>query len=144
LGLAFSRDTDKKVYIQHKIQEDAELLAKLLGPDNGAFFLCGPSEIHSSFYTLHVTEWSLTTFAIAAWPVPDVYEALIKSFTEAGKSVEEAQNYIEEMKEDERYVLEVYVPTPPFVVVSKIVTDFFPFSSSPTLLFSNLLRNYSY
>jgi len=43
LGLAFSRDTDKKVYIQHKIQEDGQLLAKLLGPDNGAFFLCGPS-----------------------------------------------------------------------------------------------------
>ncbi|GAA5925701.1 sulfite reductase subunit alpha [Sporobolomyces koalae] len=85
LGLAFSRDTDKKVYIQHKIQEDADLLAKLLDTDNGAFFLCGPT-----------------------WPVPDVYEALVKSFVGAGKSVEQAQAYIEEMKEDERYVLEVY------------------------------------
>lgn len=29
-GLAFSRDTDKKVYIQHKMNEDAELLATML------------------------------------------------------------------------------------------------------------------
>lgn len=40
-GLAFSRDTDKKVYIQHKMNEDAELLAKML--ENGAFYLCGPT-----------------------------------------------------------------------------------------------------
>ncbi|GAA5856856.1 hypothetical protein JCM5353_002533, partial [Sporobolomyces roseus] len=85
LGLAFSRDTDKKVYIQHKIQEDGQLLAKLLGPDNGAFFLCGPT-----------------------WPVPDVYEALVKAFVGDGKTVEEAQNKIEALKEEERYVLEVY------------------------------------
>ncbi|GAA5983486.1 hypothetical protein JCM10908_000304 [Rhodotorula pacifica] len=83
LGLAFSRDTDKKVYIQHKMNEDAELLAKML--DDGAFYLCGPT-----------------------WPVPDVYEALIKAFTGAGKTVEEAQAHIEELKEEERYILEVY------------------------------------
>ncbi|GAA5955501.1 hypothetical protein JCM21900_002070 [Sporobolomyces salmonicolor] len=83
LGLAFSRDTDKKVYIQHKMNEDAELLAKML--EHGAFYLCGP-----------------------VWPVPEVTGALIKAFTGAGKSVEEAQAYIEELKEDERYVLEVY------------------------------------
>ncbi|GAA5893777.1 sulfite reductase subunit alpha [Sporobolomyces salmoneus] len=85
LGLAFSRDTDKKVYIQHKIAEDAELLAKLLDTDNGAFFLCGPT-----------------------WPVPDVYEALVNSFVGAGKTVEEAQEHISKLKDEERYVLEVY------------------------------------
>ncbi|GAA5877166.1 hypothetical protein JCM3774_003320 [Rhodotorula dairenensis] len=84
LGLAFSRDTDKKVYIQHKMNEDAELLAKML--EDGAFYLCGPT-----------------------WPVPDVYEALIKAFTGAGRTVEEAQAHIEELKEEERYILEVYV-----------------------------------
>jgi hypothetical protein len=40
-GLAFSRDTDKKVYIQHKMNEDAQLLAEML--ENGAFYLCGPT-----------------------------------------------------------------------------------------------------
>jgi len=46
LGLAFSRDSDKKVYIQHKMNEDAELLAKML--DDGAFYLCGPTVRPSS------------------------------------------------------------------------------------------------
>lgn len=48
------------------------------------FYLCGPT-----------------------WPVPDVYEALVKSFVGKGKTVEAAQAYIEELKEEERYVLEV-------------------------------------
>lgn len=52
---------------------------------------------------------SLTLPPFAAWPVPDVYEALIKAFTGAGKTVEEAQAHIEELKEEERYILEVYV-----------------------------------
>lgn len=51
----------------------------------------------------------LTPLLSAAWPVPDVYEALVKAFTGAGKTVEEAQAHIEELKEDERYILEVYV-----------------------------------
>lgn len=106
LGLAFSRDTDKKVYIQHKIQEDGQLLAKLLGPDNGAFFLCGPS---TSSHPLDIAvDLCLPQNRFTAWPVPDVYEALVKAFVGDGKTVEEAQEYLEEMKEDERYVLEVY------------------------------------
>lgn len=38
-----------------------------------------------------------------------MYEALVKAFTGAGKTVEEAQAHIEELKEEERYILEVYV-----------------------------------
>ncbi|GAA6062777.1 hypothetical protein JCM10212_006890 [Sporobolomyces blumeae] len=85
LGLAFSRDTAKKVYIQHKIQEDGELLARLLDQDNGAFYLCGPT-----------------------WPVPDVYEALVNAFVGAGKTTEQAQAHIEDLKTREQYILEVY------------------------------------
>ncbi|CAE6516091.1 unnamed protein product [Rhizoctonia solani] len=86
-GLAFSRDTKKKVYIQHKMREDSEMLGKMLaGPDNGVFYLCGPT-----------------------WPVPDVYEALIDSLVQfGGKTQEEAAQYLEDLKEEERYVLEVY------------------------------------
>lgn len=36
-----------------------------------------------------------------------MYEALVKSFVGKGKTVEAAQAYIEELKEEERYVLEV-------------------------------------
>jgi hypothetical protein len=45
MGLAFSRDTNKKVYIQDKMNEDAELLAKML--EEGAFYLCGPTKVTS-------------------------------------------------------------------------------------------------
>ncbi|KDN45985.1 hypothetical protein RSAG8_04492, partial [Rhizoctonia solani AG-8 WAC10335] len=86
-GLAFSRDTKQKVYIQHKMREDSEMLGKMLaGPDKGVFYLCGPT-----------------------WPVPDVYAALIDSLVQfGGKTQEEAAQYLEDLKEEERYVLEVY------------------------------------
>jgi sulfite reductase (NADPH) flavoprotein alpha-component len=88
-GLAFSRDTKEKVYIQHKMKQDGELLSKMLkgtGPDAAYFYLCGPT-----------------------WPVPDVYEALVSSLTEnGGLERQKAEEYIEELKEEERYVLEVY------------------------------------
>jgi len=84
-GLAFSRDGPKKVYIQHKMLEDSETLAKMLHDDQGVFYLCGPT-----------------------WPVPDVYEALVAAL---GKSknydVATAGQYLEGLKEEERYVLEV-------------------------------------
>ncbi|WVQ78985.1 hypothetical protein IAT38_001077 [Cryptococcus sp. DSM 104549] len=88
-GLAFSRDSDSKTYIQHKMSADKKMLAKLLkgeGSEAAYFYLCGPT-----------------------WPVPDVYEALVGSLTdEGGMDRKKAEEYIEELKEEERYVLEVY------------------------------------
>jgi sulfite reductase (NADPH) flavoprotein alpha-component len=89
-GLAFSRDGKDKMYIQHKMKQDKKMLAKYLtgeGKDAAYFYLCGPT-----------------------WPVPDVYEALVSSLVEeGGKERKAAEEYIEELKEAERYVLEVYV-----------------------------------
>lgn len=85
-GLAFSRDGPQKVYIQHKMLEDSEVLARMLHDDGGVFYLCGPT-----------------------WPVPDIYETLIKAlvqFTD-GQDAETAAAYLEGLKEEERYVLEV-------------------------------------
>lgn len=85
-GLAFSRDGRKKVYIQHKMREDAHELADMLHNREGVFYLCGPT-----------------------WPVPDVYEALVAALVEVeGLSAEAAGQYLEGLKEEERYVLEVY------------------------------------
>lgn len=86
-GLAFSRDQARKVYIQHKMQEDAEMLATMLDSEaKGVFYLCGPT-----------------------WPVPDVYEALVGALVKyRGKEREVAAQYLEDLKEEERYVLEVY------------------------------------
>lgn len=84
-GLAFSRDGPKKVYIQHKMGEDAEALARMLREENGVFYLCGPT-----------------------WPVSDVYEALVGALIKYnGMDRESAGAYLEDLKEEERYVLEV-------------------------------------
>jgi sulfite reductase (NADPH) flavoprotein alpha-component len=84
-GLAFSRDGKNKVYIQHKMQEDAEMLVRQLSGEKGVFYLCGPT-----------------------WPVPDVFEALVGALVKyVGKTEEEAGEYLEGLKEEERYVLEV-------------------------------------
>ncbi|KAH6915300.1 assimilatory sulfite reductase, partial [Coprinopsis sp. MPI-PUGE-AT-0042] len=84
-GLAFSRDGRKKVYIQHKMLEDSEVLADMLYKREGAFYLCGPT-----------------------WPVPDVYEALVNALVKyKGLTEAEAGDFLEGLKEEERYVLEV-------------------------------------
>ena len=84
-GLAFSRDGPKKVYIQHKMLEDSEALASMLHDEKGVFYLCGPT-----------------------WPVPDVYEALVNALVKYnGFDPIKAGQYLESLKEEERYVLEV-------------------------------------
>jgi sulfite reductase (NADPH) flavoprotein alpha-component len=86
-GLAFSRDTKRKVYIQHKMLEDAEALARMLRDQEGVFYLCGPT-----------------------WPVPDIYEALVGAFIKyKGETAQAAGEYLESLKEEERYVLEVRI-----------------------------------
>ncbi|KAH9938518.1 assimilatory sulfite reductase [Fomitopsis serialis] len=52
----------------------------------GAFYLCGPT-----------------------WPVPDVYEALVEALMRhTGQDAVQAGDFLEGLKEEERYVLEVY------------------------------------
>ncbi|EJD00965.1 assimilatory sulfite reductase [Fomitiporia mediterranea MF3/22] len=85
-GLAFSRDGPRKVYIQHKMLDDAETLVKMLHREKGVFYLCGPT-----------------------WPVPDVFETLVNALVKYnGLTEAEAAAYLEGLKEEERYVLEVY------------------------------------
>ena len=84
LRLAFSRDQKQKVYIQHKIEEDADILNQLMLQNQGAFYLCGPT-----------------------WPVPDVASALVSSFSKT-LCTQEAEQHLETLKSSERYILEVY------------------------------------
>jgi sulfite reductase (NADPH) flavoprotein alpha-component len=84
LRLAFSRDQKEKVYIQHKIQADGPLLKRLFNEEEGYFYLCGPT-----------------------WPVPDVRDAVA-----AGIDLERFKlgdvSSVERLKQEGRYVLEVY------------------------------------
>ncbi|OMH78683.1 putative sulfite reductase [NADPH] flavoprotein component [Zancudomyces culisetae] len=86
LRLAFSRDQKEKIYIQHRLQNDSEMLAEWLVRKKGSFYLCGPT-----------------------WPAGDVKDAIVSSFvTQEGMTEKMANRTIDEMKNEERYVLEVY------------------------------------
>lgn len=86
LTTAFSRDQDRKIYVQHRMEEEgAEIYAWL---EKGAFFyVCGD----------------------AAHMARDVDTALHRLVeTHGGKSAEEARTYIDEMKKSKRYRKDVY------------------------------------
>ncbi|KAK0524360.1 sulfite reductase [NADPH] flavoprotein component [Tilletia horrida] len=112
MGLAFSRDQRQKVYIQDKIRQDSKVLASYLAPEleklaaaggqasivldeallgsveeakKGFFYLCGPT-----------------------WPVPDIHAELVGALQRKGLSKTQAEEKMELLKEEERYVLEVY------------------------------------
>lgn len=90
---AFSRDQKNKIYIQHRIEQHQKEILDLLIPPAGSsedvqglFTLCGPTD-----------------------PLPDVQEALIKGFiSKTGKSHADGEAWLEELKEQERAVYEVY------------------------------------
>src|SRR5438034_933399 len=86
LHCAFSRDREHKVYVQHRMQENAAELWRWL--DAGAYFyVCGD----------------------ALKMAKDVDAALRTIVQEqSGKSPEEAQTYVEQMKADKRYKRDVY------------------------------------
>jgi sulfite reductase (NADPH) flavoprotein alpha-component len=68
------------------MMDDVEALVRMLYQDKGAFYLCGPT-----------------------WPVPDVYETLVTAFKKhCGMDAKAADSFLEGLKEEERYVLEVY------------------------------------
>jgi sulfite reductase (NADPH) flavoprotein alpha-component len=88
LGRAFSRDQPQKIYIQDRMRETMAHIIDAYIRKEGAFYLCGPT-----------------------WPVPDVTEVLQEAITRDakahGKKVDPKKE-IERLKDDMRYVLEVY------------------------------------
>ncbi|KAF8471272.1 hypothetical protein BDZ91DRAFT_718219 [Kalaharituber pfeilii] len=88
LGTAFSRDQKQKIYIQDRMRQTMDQIIQHFVKEEGSFYLCGPT-----------------------WPVPDVaavlMEALSKEAQERGAKLN-ARKKLEELKDHERYVLEVY------------------------------------
>ncbi|OTA62233.1 hypothetical protein K449DRAFT_382244 [Hypoxylon sp. EC38] len=88
LGAAFSRDQPQKIYIQDRMRQTMSDVVKAYIEQEGSFYLCGPT-----------------------WPVPDVTDVLKEAITTeakaSGKKVD-AKKEIDRLKEDGRYVLEVY------------------------------------
>jgi len=85
---AWSRDTAKKVYVQHKIKEEEDDIWEQLGKpgSKGFFFLCGSKQ-----------------------PEKDVYKTLVGIMQSKGNMTEiQAQKKMEELQVAGRYVTEVY------------------------------------
>lgn len=86
IDLAFSRDGDKKVYVQHKMQENSKELFEWL--ENGAYFyVCGDKERMAK----------------------DVHETLIDIIEKEGAMTrEDAEAYLKELQKEKRYQRDVY------------------------------------
>jgi sulfite reductase alpha subunit-like flavoprotein len=86
LDLAFSRDQDKRVYVQHKMLENGAEVWRWLA-DGAHFYVCGD----------------------ASRMARDVDAALTKIIKTHGKMSEEAAHqYKRELVADKRYVRDVY------------------------------------
>lgn len=88
LGAAFSRDQPQKIYIQDRMRQSIDSIVKAYIEEEGSFYLCGPT-----------------------WPVPDVtavLEEAVAAEAKASSKKVDPRKEIERLKEDGRYVLEVY------------------------------------
>ncbi|PHH84814.1 hypothetical protein CDD83_1336 [Cordyceps sp. RAO-2017] len=88
IGSAFSRDQPHKIYIQDRMRQTLGDIGRAYVRDGGSFYLCGPT-----------------------WPVPDVTavlrEAIAAEAEASGRKLDPSKE-IEKLKEEGRYVLEVY------------------------------------
>lgn len=89
IGKAFSRDQPHKIYIQDRMRQSLSEIRKAYFEQGGSFYLCGPT-----------------------WPVPDVTEVLqeaveVEEKSKGAKKID-SRRAIEELKDDGRFVLEVY------------------------------------
>lgn len=91
LGRAFSRDQPQKIYIQDRMRESLSDIRRAYLQKEGSFYLCGPT-----------------------WPVPDVTEVLQEAIEVQHKAQNpeakkvNSRREIETLKDEGRYVLEVY------------------------------------
>ena len=88
VGAAFSRDQPQKIYIQDRMRQTMKDIQKAYIQEGGSFYLCGPT-----------------------WPVPDVtavLEEAIAAEAQVKSKKVDSRKEIEKLKEEGRYVLEVY------------------------------------
>ncbi|MDG0812659.1 assimilatory sulfite reductase (NADPH) flavoprotein subunit [Cohnella rhizosphaerae] len=86
MDVAFSRDTEEKVYVQHRMRQHAKEIYEWL--EKGAvFYVCGDMKNMAK----------------------DVHQTLAEIISaEGGKSLEEAEAYLADMKKSHRYQRDVY------------------------------------
>jgi sulfite reductase (NADPH) flavoprotein alpha-component len=87
LDCAWSRDQAEKIYVQHRMKENAAEIWKWIDAEGAHFFVCGDAKRMAK----------------------DVDAMLRKIVQEhGGKSVDQANEYVEKLKSDKRYKRDVY------------------------------------
>jgi len=87
LVVAFSRESEKKVYVQHKMQENTEAIYALLCENKGYLYICGDARVMAK----------------------DVHQTVINVVVQhGGKSEEQAEQFLTEMKQSGRYLTDVW------------------------------------
>jgi sulfite reductase (NADPH) flavoprotein alpha-component len=87
LDCAWSRDQAEKIYVQHRMKENADEIWNWIDAEGAHFFVCGDARRMAK----------------------DVDATLRKIVQEqGGKSVEQANEYVEKLKSDKRYKRDVY------------------------------------
>jgi sulfite reductase (NADPH) flavoprotein alpha-component len=87
LDCAWSRDQAKKIYVQHRMLDNALEIWKWIDSEGAQFFVCGDARRMAK----------------------DVDAALRKIVQEhGGKSIDDANQYVEKLKSDKRYKRDVY------------------------------------
>jgi sulfite reductase (NADPH) flavoprotein alpha-component len=87
LDCAWSRDQPQKIYVQHKMMENPAEIWNWIDAEGAHFFVCGDARRMAK----------------------DVDATLRKIVQKkGGKSVEEANEYVEKLKSDKRYKRDVY------------------------------------
>jgi sulfite reductase (NADPH) flavoprotein alpha-component len=87
LDCAWSRDQPQKIYVQHKMIENAAEIWKWIDTEGAHFFVCGDARR-------------------MAKDVDATLRNIVRE--QGGKSVEEANEYVEKLKSDKRYKRDVY------------------------------------
>ncbi|MBB65167.1 MAG: sulfite reductase [Waddliaceae bacterium] len=87
LDTAFSRDQETKVYVQHRMQEQAADLWQWIEKEGAVLYICGDAKNMAK----------------------DVEQTLLSIIQEEGeRSEEEAKAYIKQLKQEKRYLKDVY------------------------------------
>jgi sulfite reductase (NADPH) flavoprotein alpha-component len=87
LDCAWSRDQAEKIYVQHRMRDNAAEIWKWIDAEGAHFFVCGDAKRMAK----------------------DVDATLHKIVQEqGGKSVDQANEYVEKLKSDKRYKRDVY------------------------------------
>jgi sulfite reductase alpha subunit-like flavoprotein len=110
LFTAFSREQEKKVYVQHRIAENWERVANLLRKERAHVYVCGdarqmPNDVHKCASHNCVLSLSFSFVGASSDGNP---RALVGVLEKSGMTHQEAEDFLQAMHKDGRYQQDVW------------------------------------